>query len=216
MGPRSANVEGMGLLLSRSRSRAEPAARGVASGQGSDDGSLVLAAQADPRAFADLYKRYLERVYRYCYLRLGSHEAAEDAASEVFLKVLAGLGGFHGDVFAAWLFRICHHAVADAQRRRHPSEPLVAGDDPPDRAPTPEEQAVASDERERLGAALGALPREQRLVLELQLAGWTGDQVAAVLGKSGGAVKMLHFRAVARLREILRDGGPGAREAHDA
>jgi RNA polymerase sigma-70 factor (ECF subfamily) len=188
----------------------------MTSGQGPDDSSLVLATQADPQAFADLYKRYLERVYRYCYLRLRSHEAAEDVTSEVFLKALAGVGGFHGDVFAAWLFRICHHAVADANRRRHPSEPLVVGHDPPDRAPTPEEEAVASDERERLRAALGALPCEQRLVLELQLAGWTGDQMAAVLGKSGGAVRMLRFRAVARLREILRDCDPRAREAHDA
>lgn len=205
------------MLWFRARSDAEPAADPTTAGDESDDARLVVAAQADRRAFAALYERYVERVYRYCYLRLGNRNAAEDATSEVFLKALASLGGFRGEVFAAWLFRIARNVVIDVHRRRRPTDPLQAAGAVSDPAPTPEEQAVAWDERARCRAALAALPGEQRLVLELQLAGWTGEQTARVLGKSLGAVKMLRFRAIARLRAVLRsETAPDATEAPDA
>jgi DNA-directed RNA polymerase specialized sigma24 family protein len=55
------------------------------------------------------------------------------------------------------------------------------------------------------------------MVLELQLAGWTGEETARLMGKSLGAVKTQRFRAVARLRELLQeDTSPHAMEAHDA
>lgn len=205
------------MLWFRARPNAEPAADPTTGGAEPDDAGLVAAAQADRQAFAALYEWYVERVYRYCYLRLGNRAAAEDATSEVFCKALASLGGFRGEVFAAWLFRIAHNVVIDVHRRRCPTDPLQAAGAVSDPAPTPEEQAVAWDERERFRAALGALPGEQRLVLELQLAGWSGEQTARVLGKRLGAVKMLRFRAIARLREVLRsESAPDATEVPDA
>ncbi|HEY8477612.1 MAG TPA: sigma-70 family RNA polymerase sigma factor [Chloroflexota bacterium] len=204
------------MLWSRSRPDTGPPPRLTTDGDDSDD-RLVAAAQADPRAFAALYERYLERVYRYCYLRLGDREAAEDATSEAFLKALASLGAFHGGVFAAWLFRIAHNVVVDRHRRRRATASLEVAASVPDPARTPEEHALAGDERERLRAALAALPEEQRMVLELQLAGWTGEETARLMGKSLGAVKTQRFRAVARLRELLQnDTSPHAMEAHDA
>jgi len=59
-----------------------------------EDAVLAAAAASDPRAFAPLYERYLDAVYRYCYRRLGSREAAEDATSQVFYRAIAGLAGF--------------------------------------------------------------------------------------------------------------------------
>ncbi len=47
------------------------------------------------------------------------------------------------------------------------------------------------------------LPPEQRAAVELQLAGWSGEQIAAALGRSPAAVKMLRFRALQRLRTAL-------------
>ncbi len=53
------------------------------------DSALVAAARADRRAFAPLYNRYVDPVYRYCLRRLGDRAAAEDATSQVFSKGLA-------------------------------------------------------------------------------------------------------------------------------
>lgn len=73
------------------------------------DAELVALAMADLRQFALLYTRYLDPVHRYCYRRLGSREAAEDATSAVFTKALAAFPRYRDASFRAWLFTIAHH-----------------------------------------------------------------------------------------------------------
>ena len=182
-----------------------------------DDARLVLAAQADHRVFTVLYERYVDRVYRYCYARLGSREAAEDATSEVFLKALAALDRYHDVLFAAWLFRIAHNVVMDIRRRRL-AAPLDAArlERRPDPDRTPEEVAVAQAERERLDAALAQLTAEQRAIIELPYAGWTGEQIADALGRSPNAVKQLRYRTLRRLRMLLNQPETTAEEGVDA
>ena len=72
-----------------------------------------MLAQRDPYAFALLYTRYLDPIHRYCYRRLGSREAAEDATSLVFAKALSALPRYHDTSFRSWLFTIAHHVVID-------------------------------------------------------------------------------------------------------
>jgi RNA polymerase sigma-70 factor (ECF subfamily) len=198
--------------LSRSRSSSGEAlrARETHAPTGSEDAALIAAAQADPQAFAALYDRYVGPVYGYCYTRLGHCELAEDATSEVFVKALAGLGRCRDRAFAAWLFRIARNVVVDLQRRRRPIATLTAGDEVPDPARSPEEVAVGRAEGEALRAALALLPTDQRAAIECQLAGWSGQQTAAALGRSVDAVKMLRLRAHARLRTLLRQPGATA------
>ena len=172
-----------------------------------DDACLVAAARADPRAFGPLYERYVGLVYRYCYIQLGNAAAAEDATSEVFLKALAGLRGFRNGSVAAWILQIARNAVADVHRRRRPTASIDQAGDLADPALTPEAVAVAHAEQEALRAALATLPPEQHAAVVLQLAGWSGDQIAGALGKSPAAVYMLRVRALARLAKSLRRAG---------
>ena len=78
-----------------------------------DEGALIGAARTDPRAFAVLYHRHVSAVYRFCYRRLGTKEAAEDATAQVFTKALGGLAGYRGGSFQGWLLAIAHHVVVD-------------------------------------------------------------------------------------------------------
>ncbi len=177
------------------------------------DAVLVAAARQDPRAFTFLYDRYLDPIYRFCYVRLGSREAAEDATSEVFLRALVGLKGFRGGSFPAWLYRIAHNVVTDSHRKARPSMPIERIDEPIDPADTPEDAVISRTERQAMASALSLLPDDQRIAIELQLAGWSGEQIAEALGRSPGAVRMLRLRALQRLREILQpeSGGSHAR-----
>ncbi|HOG45747.1 MAG TPA: sigma-70 family RNA polymerase sigma factor [Anaerolineae bacterium] len=171
---------------------------------GSDE-ALAAAAPADPAAFVLLYQRYLNPVYRFCYARLGERQAAEDATAEVFLKAFANLRRFQGGVFAAWLYTVARNVVIDHVRQRHPTEPLEdAG-----RALAQRAVDTTDEQRAVLLAALAELPDEQRTVLELQFAGWSGGEIAAALGKSPAAIRMARHRAVERLQELLNPGRKG-------
>lgn len=199
----------------RHRCREESSTNRDSAGSAQDDDTLVAAAKANPEAFTALYQRYVGPVYRFCYVRLGTLQEAEDAASQVFARALAGLGDYRGGAFAVWLFRIAQNTVIDTVRCRRPAQGLDAIVDRGDPAPGPEDETLARAEGEALRQALGQLTDEQRVAIELQLAGWSGPQIAEVLGKSPQAIKMLRFRALQRLRVFLCRGAGQDEEVHD-
>ena len=187
-----------------------PPGAAVSAENPADEAALVALAQTDRRAFAPLYARYADPVYRYCHRRLGNPEAAADATSQVFVKALAALPRFRAGSFRSWLFAIAHNTVVDDLRRARADATLEAGADRPDPGPSPEELAVAADEGRTLRAVLAGLSDDQRHVVELRLAGLSDREIAAVLGRSLAATKMLQVRAVARLRLLL--GVPADRQ----
>ena len=168
-----------------------------------DEDGLVERARHDRRAFAPLYRRYAGPVYGYCYHRLGTREAAEDATSLVFAKALTSLSNYRSGSFRGWLFGITHHVVADALRARGPDDSLDAAAAVIDIAPSPEELALVEEERRTLRSVLVHLPAEQQRVVELRLAGLTSTEIGQVLGRSRGAVDVAQHRAVGRLRTLL-------------
>ena len=173
---------------------------------GSSDIALALAARSDPLALTQLYERYFNAIYAYCYVRLNDREAAEDATSEVFLKLVASLPQYRGGVFAAWIYRIAHNVVIDVARR-HRAQPVALPETLPAPGPDPENVALANAEQRELKAALAQLPDEQRIVLELGCADWPVHRIADALGKSSAAISMLRLRAIHRLREIMTNRG---------
>jgi RNA polymerase sigma-70 factor, ECF subfamily len=172
--------------------------------EASDDARLVMRLHTDPQALTLLYERYLEPVYRYCYVRMGNRERAEDATSDVFLRLLAGLGEYRQGNFAAWLYRIVHNVVVDSYRAQRSEAAIGEALQLTDPQPTPEDAIAGSAEYEPLYNALAMLNQEQRAVIELQYTGWADEQIAAALSRTPAAVRMLRLRAMQRLREIMK------------
>ncbi len=174
---------------------------------GAGDALLVaLATQGDARAFALLYRRYVDRVYDYAARRLGSRGAAEEATQEVFSRAWQGLGRCRdGAAFAGWLFAIARHVVADGHRAgRHPSVPLADAPDLADPDPTPEELAVRGEGHDRLQAARArCLTDKERELFDLLLADLTDREIATALGRRDGAIRTEHWRLIAKLRACL-------------
>jgi RNA polymerase sigma-70 factor (ECF subfamily) len=162
---------------------------------------LLLRAVHDRDAFAPIYDRYLDPIYRYCYRRLREREAAEEATSQTFVQALAALPSYRGGAVAGWLFAIAHRIVLNEVNRRRPGLPLDNAIEVIDPAPTPEEIALAGERDAAVRAMLAGLPDDQRRVLELRLLGLTGEEIARSLGRSVAAVKMLQLRAMTRLRQ---------------
>jgi RNA polymerase sigma-70 factor (ECF subfamily) len=172
-----------------------------------EDGSqCVGTAKQDRQAFAALYRAYVEPVYRFCYHRLNSREAAEDATSEVFMKALASLDTHQRDrSFRGWLFAIAHNVVVDTYRGRKAASSLNGIPEIVDLAPSPEEWALTAAAVQEVRNVLSELPAGQREIVELRLAGLTGAEIADVLGRSPGAVKIAQLRAYTRIRTLLND-----------
>ena len=179
------------------------------------DRALVEAAQRDPLRFDALYRRYLAQVYSYAYYELGDHHEAEDVTERTFLAALANLARFEersrpadGDgasTFRVWLFQIARNEVAGERRRarRRPTEPIgeTVVVDPLD----VESAAVRRDEARAAWRAVGRLPGERRQAMVLRFVDELSTaEIAGVLGRSEGAVRVLIHRA---LRSVARDLG---------
>ncbi len=180
------------------------------------DRALVEAARRDPAAFEPLYRRYLAQVYSYAYYELGDHHDAEDATERTFLLALSHLTRFEerarpadgegASTFRVWLFRIARNVVANQRRtrRRRPETPLEAAAvvrDPLD----VERRAAARADAAEAWAAVGRLPGDRRRAIVLRFVEeMSTAEIAGVLGRSEGAVRVLIHRA---LRTVARDLG---------
>ena len=179
-----------------------------------DVAALVTRAVAgDHGATADLVAHFHPAVHRYCRARLGrfagSYDAADDAAQEVFAAVLAALPRFRdeGKPFAAFVFGIAAHKVADAQRAayRRPT-PVAEVPDGPDESAGPEDRLLRGADAARARALLEYLSPEQREIVLLRVgAGLSAQETAAAMDMTAGAVRVAQHRALARLRALARE-----------
>lgn len=173
------------------------------------DRADALAAVTDRAAFATLYRRYLDRVYAYCFYLLGDHHDAEDATERTFLAALGAMARFTpaaGGTFRSWLFRIAHNQIANSlrSRRRRVATPIDSVPELVDDA-DPAGLVGLAEETRRLRRALEALPDDRRQVVVLRFVdGLSAREIGSVLGRSEGAVRVLQHRALRQLAGLLQ------------
>jgi RNA polymerase sigma-70 factor (ECF subfamily) len=178
-------------------------------GRPPEERELVLRAQrGDARAFEELVRAHWEVAFRVAVLVTRDAAEAEDAAQDAVVKAWRALRRFDaGRAFRPWLLRIVANEARNRRRsagRRARLALLASGATPSgDAAPSPELTAVARDERQRLLAALDALPDDARNVLACRyLLELSEEETAAALRLRRGTVKSRTARALDRLREI--------------
>jgi RNA polymerase sigma-70 factor (ECF subfamily) len=167
------------------------------------DEELAARALRDPDAFTMLYRSYAVNVYHYCYRRLESREAAEDATSQIFMNAYSSLHRLGNKPFRPWLFTIAHNVVIDVYRGQTYTTPIDEIVDRQDPGASPESLAIAQERRGAVQLLLSQLPKRDREVVELSLAGLTGPEIARTLKCSHDAVRTAHHRALVRMRALL-------------
>jgi RNA polymerase sigma-70 factor (ECF subfamily) len=164
---------------------------------------LTAAQSGHGSALGELFHDLHPRVFRY--LRALEPNEAEDIASDTWLAVANALPVFQGDEqgLRALAFTIARRKLIDFQRRRarHPTvsmEPERLADDTP--VGDVEEEAIASLATEAALERVGSLPSDQAEVILLRvLGGLPVDEVAQILGKRPGTIRVTQHRALRRL-----------------
>ncbi len=172
---------------------------------------LDAASNGDEAAFAKLWRDMHPALLRYLRVLLRDNLAAEDVAADVWVDVSRRLGEFRGDehAFHGWLFTMGRRRAIDTWRRA--SRTPVHLTDDISRLDRAADHDTAGSALERLGteralALIATLPQDQAEAITLRvIAGLDVKQVASLLGKRPGAVRVAAHRGLRTLAARLRD-----------
>jgi RNA polymerase sigma-70 factor, ECF subfamily len=180
------------------------------------DRTLVDEARADPARFEALYRKYVAQVYNFAVYELRDHHQAEDATARTFLAALTNLHRFEerarpedgrdASTFRIWLFQIARNVIAERRRRqcRRPEAPFEAAVHAVDPVDV-EGSAIARDEAAAAWGAVGRLSADRRRAVVLRFVHeMSTAEIAGVLGRSEGAVRVLLHRALRSVAGDLR------------
>jgi RNA polymerase sigma-70 factor (ECF subfamily) len=175
--------------------------------QTSDEVLLVQRAIGrDAEAFGRLYDMHVDRVYRHIYYRVSNEQDAEDLTQQVFFKAWEAIPRYKkmASPFIAWLMTISHNLVVDFYRTRKDKalvEAEVLADGPES---NPERAAEVSLEQQRLRRVILQLGADEQQVVILRfMEGFEFAEIASVLKKKEGNVRVILHRALVKLRNIL-------------
>jgi RNA polymerase sigma-70 factor, ECF subfamily len=168
----------------------------------------ILAAQGRQDAIEALLRQLRPLIVRYVRARLartGSQDE-DDVTQEVCLALLSALPSYRemGRPFAAFVFAIAAHKVADAARGAGRSPlPVPVLPELPDLRPGPEDMVIAGVEASQVRILLAHLPDGQRRLLLLRVVGgFSAEDTGYVLDMTPGAVRVAQHRALLRLRAL--------------
>jgi len=180
-----------------------------------DDETLIrLVAHARADALSELYDRYSRLVFSLALNLIGDRATAEEVTLDVFIRIWQKAETYRPEQakVSTWLTSIARHRSID-MLRRHGSRPeqhsLSWAEISPEAAPSvdaPEKAAELALQQQRVRAALGQLPADQKQVLTLAyFRGYTHREIAEALGQPLGTVKTRIRLAMQRLRDMLQE-----------
>jgi RNA polymerase sigma-70 factor (ECF subfamily) len=170
---------------------------------------VVQAQSGDQAAFAVIYEHFAEPLFHYLLVRCRDAALAEELTGDLWMRVVERLPAFRCPrdnpqfAFAGWLYQIARNLAIDAYRRQTTAqvplaETIASGEVPLD------DRVIGGEDEQELCAALAKLTPEQREVLLLRfIEERSTAEVAAITGRSEGAVKVMQHRALGAVARVL-------------
>jgi RNA polymerase sigma factor (sigma-70 family) len=168
------------------------------------DARLVRSAvRGERRAFAAIFQRYHQELYRYCQAILGDEAEAADALQNTMVKVMRALPGESREIaLRPWLYRIAHNEAVALVRKRSLSSEL-SDEIPADPATMPERQVEVRDRLRQLVGDLRSLPDRQRgAVVMRELSEIDYAEIGSVFGTSAAVARQTVYEARVALQEM--------------
>lgn len=168
----------------------------------SDERLTRRAVGGDERAFAAIFRRYHQNLYRFCLAIVGNPEDAQDALQNTMMKVLRALPGEEREIdLKPWLYRIAHNESIDLLRRRRETRQLDVEQIAPGYGLA--EDAATRERLRGLITDLKELPERQREVLVMrELAGLEFEEIGSALETSGAVARQTLYEARQSLRQM--------------
>jgi RNA polymerase sigma factor (sigma-70 family) len=168
----------------------------------SDERLTRRAVSGDQRAFAAIFNRYHQSLYRFCLVIVGNPDDASEALQNTMIKVLRALPGEERKIdLKPWLYRIAHNEAIDQLRRRRETRQLDVEQIAPGYGLA--EDAATRERLRRLLTDLKELPERQREVLVMrELAGLGFEEIGSALDTSGAVARQTLYEARQSLRQM--------------
>jgi RNA polymerase sigma factor (sigma-70 family) len=168
----------------------------------SDERLTRRAVGGDERAFAAIFRRYHQSLYRFCLAIVGNPEDAQDALQNTMMKVLRALPGEERKIeLKPWLYRIAHNESIDLLRRRRETRQLDVEQVAPGYGLA--EDAATRERLRQLIADMAELPERQRETLVMrELAGLDFEEIGIALDTSGAVARQTLYEARQSLRQM--------------
>ncbi len=155
-------------------------------------------------AFGELYSIYLDQIYRYVFYQVRDRMTAEDITEEVFIKAWKAIGTCKGKekTFLSWLYRIAHNHLINTLRGMKKATSIEK--DNLVEVIASKSEVEEGIEHQELLEAITCLPKNQKQVIILKfIEGLDNREIAKIMGKNEGAIRISQMRALAALRGKL-------------
>lgn len=173
------------------------------------DGLVVSAQEGDKDSFGRLYDHFFDRIYRYVYFRAPAPEV-DDLVEMIFIKAWINLEKYEKrDVnFSAWLFKIAHNVVIDHRRSHRPLFEIKEDFEDESEKSAPKKITEKSMLSDVVREAVDRLKEPYRQVVTLKfLIGLTNTEIAEIMNEREGNIRVLQFRALKELKNLLEERG---------
>ncbi len=167
---------------------------------------LRKAQNGDTQAFAVIYDYFAEKIYRFIYFRVGHKEIAEDVLADTFVKSWQKINQINSpDALSGWLYQIARNNIIDYYRVKKETVSLDEVSETLQDLAEPVNEVDASLLQKRILKILKQLPEEQEQVVKYRFfEDLTNEEIAYIMGKSEGAVRVIQHRAITKLKELLK------------
>jgi RNA polymerase sigma-70 factor (ECF subfamily) len=172
----------------------------------------------DTEAFAEIVRRYQDRVFRFVYGHVDSYDEAYDAAQDVFVQVMESLASFRGESkFSTWLYSVTSNYCKNYRRKKSRMKSVSisrgSGEDEydiplPDTRECTEDKVILDEMVTAVHQEMGRLPSDYRDILRLRdVEGLPYEEISAVMGITLSNVKVRIHRGREMLRKRMAERG---------
>ncbi len=170
---------------------------------------LEQARKGEDAALTEIYGLYFKKIYSFIFYRVSHKETAEDLAEEVFMKAFAKLSSLSGHTsFEGWLYQIARNLVIDYYRQKKTTVALEDVENTLEYETNVADVVNLDQQQKQLLKAIKQLGAEQQVVIKLKFfEDLNNSEIAEVLQKNEGAIRVIQHRALTKIQEIIKQQG---------